>query len=200
MRYVKANETLKLLQICPATLKKWKDEGKIKYKKFSEKKYLYDIDSVLEGTNETEDVAGYCRVSTSFQKEDLNRQIELVKSYCISKGFTMKYVISDIASGLNENRKGLNELLNLIFDRKIKKVFITCKDRLSRFGFDYFVNIFSKFGVEIIILDETENTSKSDEEELAEDLISIIYHYSMKIYSSRRKKLQKISSLLKEKD
>lgn len=189
-----------MLQICPATLKKWKDEGKIKYKKFSTKKYLYDIDSVLEGSNETEDVAIYCRVSTSSQREDLNRQIELVKSYCISKGFIPKYVISDVASGLNENRKGLNELLNLVFDRKIKRVFVTYKDRLSRFGFDYFVNIFSKFGVEIVIIDESENSSNSNEEELTEDLISIIHHYSMKIYSSRRKKLQKISSLLKEED
>lgn len=189
-----------MLQICPATLKKWKDEGKIKYKKFSAKKYLYDIDSVLENSNETEDVAIYCRVSTSSQKEDLNRQIELVKSYCISKGFIPKYIISDVASGLNENRKGLNELLNLVFDRKIKRVFMTYKDRLSRFGFDYFVNIFSKFGVDVIVLDESENQPKSNEEELTEDLISIIHHYSMKIYSSRRKKLQKISSLLKEKD
>lgn len=64
MRYVKASEAIKVLQICPATLKMWKDIGKIKYKKLSEKKYLYDVDSVLGESNETEDIAIYCRVST----------------------------------------------------------------------------------------------------------------------------------------
>lgn len=105
-----------------------------------------------------------------------------------------------MASGLNEERKGLNELMNLVFDRKICKVMVTYKDRLTRFGFDYFKSIFGKFGVEIEVLDENPETNKDVENELTRDLISIIHHYSMKIYSTRRKKLKKIKEIIEEKD
>ena len=199
MRYLKSCEICSELKISPATLKIWKDKNKIRYKKLSDRKYLYDIDSILN-QSKSDEIAIYGRVSTTNQKEDLNRQIELLKTYCLSKGIKPTYVLSDIASGLNENRMGLNELLKLVFDKKISKVYITYKDRLSRFGFDYFKNIFSSFGVEIEILDENPDTNTSVEKELTEDLISIIHHYSMKIYSSRRKKLQKIKDILNEKD
>lgn len=200
MRYLKSSEICSELKISPATLKAWKDSGKILYKRLTTKKYLYDIDSILFDSSIATDIAIYGRVSATSQKEDLDGQLELLKTYCFSKGIKPQYIISDIASGLNENRKGFNDLMNLVFDRKISKIFITYKDRLSRFGFDYFKNIFGKFGVEIEILDENPETNKSVENELTEDLISIIHHYSMKIYSSKRKKLQKIKDIIKEED
>ena len=138
MKYLKSSEICSELKISPATLKMWKDSGKISYKKLTTKKYLYDIDSILFDSSISTDVAIYGRVSTTSQKDDLDRQLELLKSYCFSKGIKPQYIISDIASGLNENRKGFNDLMNLVFDRKISKIFITYKDRLSRFGFDYF--------------------------------------------------------------
>lgn len=199
MRYLKSCEICSELKISPATLKIWKDKNKICYKKLSDRKYLYDIDSILN-QSKSDEIAIYGRVSATNQKEDLNRQIELLKTYCLTKGIKPTYVLSDIASGLNENRRDLNKLFKLVFDKKISKVYITYKDRLSRFGFDYFKNIFSSFGVEIEILDENPDTNTSVEQELTEDLISIIHHYSMKIYSSRRKKLQKIKDILNEKD
>lgn len=172
----------------------------ISYRKLSDKKYLYDVDSIIKDIKSSNDVAVYGRVSSSTQKEDLNRQVELLKSYCLSRGIKPQYVISDVASGLNEERKGLNELMNLVFDRKICKVMVTYKDRLTRFGFDYFKSIFGKFGVEIEVLDENPETNKDVENELTRDLISIIHHYSMKIYSTRRKKLKKIKEIIEEKD
>lgn len=148
---------------------------------------------------ETKDIALYCRISTQKQKEDLDRQERFLREYAISKGLNPIYVLKDIASGTNENRKGLNELIDLVINKKICKVIISHKDRLTRFGFDYFKSFFIKFGVEI----ETVNldSEESFQEELSEDLISIIHHFSMKFYGSRKnqcKKLEESANSLKE--
>jgi predicted site-specific integrase-resolvase len=75
-------------------------------------------------------------------------------------------------------------------------VFISFRDRLSRFGFDYFKNLFAKYNTEIKVLDEFEETNKTFQEELTEDLIAIIHHFSMKLYSNRRMKFKEIESIL----
>lgn len=86
MRFLKSSEVCAELKICPATLKAWKDKGMISYRKLSDKKYLYDVDSIIKDIKSSNDVAVYGRVSSSTQKEDLNRQVELLKSYCLSRG------------------------------------------------------------------------------------------------------------------
>lgn len=198
---MKSREACKELQICPATLKAWKDKGIIAYKRLTPRKFLYDVDSLFDDKPVKQDgVAVYGRVSTSSQREDLDRQLELLKTYCIANGEKPAHVLSDVASGLNENRSGLNALMRLVFGRKISKVVVTYKDRLTRFGFDYFKNIFNEFGVEIVVLDENPESNKDAEAELTEDLISIIHHYSMKMYASRRKKMRQIKSILSERE
>ena len=106
----------------------------------------------------------------------------------------------EIASGMNENRKELNSLLREIFAGNIDKVFISYRDRLTRFGFDYFKNIFSEFGVEIVVIDELEETNSDFQKELSNDLISIIHNFSMKLYSNKRKKLKEIEKLIESED
>ncbi len=140
----------------------------------------------------------YCRVSNNKQKDDLKRQIDLIREFVIKNGLICDLIISDIASGMNENRKGLNELFSLIFDRKVSKLFISYKDRLSRFGFEYFKKIFSEFGTEIVVLNSTKE--EDFQQELTQDLISIIHHFSMKMYSNRRKILKNLKNQLKEVD
>lgn len=85
---------------------------------------------------------------------------------------------------MNENRKGLNDLLNLVFNNKISKIIISHKDRLTRFGFDYFKNICEYFGTEIEVVNL--KSDKSFQEELSEVLITIIHHFSMKLYGKRK--------------
>ena len=87
-----------------------------------------------------------------------------------------------------------------IFAGNIDKVFVSYKARLTRFGFDYFNNIFSEFGVEIIVLDELEETNPDFQTELTNDLISIIHHFSIKLYSNKRKKLKEIEKLIESTD
>ena len=200
MKYVSAKIAKEQLNITGNTLKAWKDKGIIKTKILSQKKVLYDIDSVLNKDiikDERQNVI-YARVSSTSQKTSLDNQIELIKSYMLSKGIKPDEIYSEIASGLNDNRKELNRLLFNIQVGKIKTVYISFKDRLTRFGFNYFKEIFKNNNVEIIILDEQEETNKDFQQELAEDLISVIHHYSTKLYSNRRKKIKEIEKIILE--
>ena len=198
MNYVTAKEAKNILKINATTLKSWKDKGILSYKKLSDKKILYDIDSVLNNSDMVDNRLNviYARVSNTKQHNDLLNQIELVKSYCITNGIKISKVYQDIASGMNENRKDFNILINDVISGKIKNIYISFKDRLTRFGFDYFKNLFQKYNVNIIILDELEESNKTYQDELTEDLISIIHHFSMKLYSNRRKKLKEIEKIL----
>ena len=198
MNYVTAKEAKNILKINATTLKSWKDKGILSYKKLSDKKILYDIDSVLNNSDINDNRLNviYARVSNTKQHNDLLNQIELVKSYCITNGIKISKVYQDIASGMNENRKDFNILINDVISGKIKNIYISFKDRLTRFGFDYFKNLFQKYNVNIIILDELEESNKTFQDELTEDLISIIHHFSMKLYSNRRKKLKEIEKIL----
>ena len=203
MNYVTAKEIKENLRISGVTLMKWKNSGKIKYRKLSDRKVLYDIDSV-ESTEEQDNYnfknVIYARVSTSGQKNDLQNQIEVIKNYMLSNGILVDEIYSDIASGMNEKRKQFNELMKSVFKREIKTIYITFKDRLSRFGFEYFREIFNYFGTKIVVLDDKEETNKTYQQELIEDLLAIIHLYSMKLYTNRKNKLKRIEELINEKE
>ena len=197
-RFIKASQVMVELQISRGTLKLWKDKGLITYKKLSDKKYLYDINSVLKDGSVQENRLNviYARVSTSKQVEDLNRQLCILKEYCLKQGVKIDKVFTDVGSGMNADRKEFNELLTLVFERKVKKIYIPFKDRLIRFGFNYIKNICEYFDTEIEVLDDDEFRDSNNEKELTEDLIAIIHHYSMKVYNSRRKKFKQIKAEL----
>ena len=198
MNYKRSGEICEILKISNMTLSRWRRNGLVQYKQLSSKKILYDLDSIegykSEKPNNRKNVI-YARVSNSKQKEDLDRQINLIKSYMISNGIIPDLIFEDIASGMNENRINLSKLVHLVTTNQVDKIYISYKDRLTRFGFDYFVNFFKEFGTEIIIL----NASKEEDfqEELTQDLISIIHHFSMKLYSNRRKLLKEFTKNLK---
>lgn len=203
MRYVTAAEIKRELHIVPSTLKRWKDNGLIRYKKLSSQKFLYDIDSFSEISEENSDEFNhdnviYARVSGSSQKNDLDSQIDLIKTFMLSNGIKPDAVYKDIASGMNEQRTAFKELLERIFRREIKCVYISFKDRLTRFGFGYFKDIFEYFGTSVFVLDETNETPKSYQQEMCEDLIAIIHTYSMRLYNDRKKKLKKIEKILRD--
>jgi predicted site-specific integrase-resolvase len=200
MNFVTAKEVKEKLHISGVTLMRWKNEGRIKSMTLSTRKVLYDLDSIIKDENKKENKLNviYGRVSTPRQKTDLNNQIELIKQYMLSNGIGIDEIYSDIASGLNEKRIGFNHLLESVFKREIDTVYITFKDRLSRFGCDYFTTIFAYFGTKIVVLDQKEETNKTYQQELTEDLISIIRNYSTKIYDEKKKKLKNIEKLLSE--
>lgn len=131
-----------------------------------------------------EKVVAYCRVSTKSQKDDLEKQVETVKSYMYAKGYSFE-VITDIGSGINYKNKALRELISLINSNQVTKVVILHKDRLVGFGFELIELLCDLHNVKIEIID---NSEQSNEEELTDDLIEIITVFANKLYGSRSKK------------
>lgn len=131
-----------------------------------------------------EKVVAYCRVSTKSQKDDLEKQVENVKSYMYAKGYSFK-VITDIGSSINYKNKGLQELISLINSNQITKVVVLYKDRLVQFGFELIQLLCDLHDVKIEIID---NSERIDEEELTDDLIEIITVFANRLYGSRSKK------------
>lgn len=131
-----------------------------------------------------EKVVAYCRVSTKSQKDELDKQVENVKSYMYAKGYSFE-VITDIGSGINYKNKGLQELISLIDSNQVTKVVILHEDRLVGFGFELIQLLCDLHDVEIEIID---NSEQSNEEELTDDLIEIITVFANRLYGSRSKK------------
>ena len=169
--------------ISPQYLYALKKNGKVKTKPFLGSQVLI-LDP--ESSDSDKSVCIYARVSTPKQKTDLENQIKFLRQYLVSKGLNPEYVYSDIASGMNEDRKGLNEMMSDIISGKISKVVISHKDRLTRFGFGYLKTIFSRYNTEIEIVNLEDE--KSFQDELSEDLVAIIHHFSMKFYGKRKNK------------
>ena len=169
--------------ISPQYLYALKKNGKVKTKPFLGSQVLI-LDP--ESSDSDKSVCIYARVSTPKQKTDLENQIKFLRQYLVSKGLNPEYVYSDIASGMNEDRKGLNEMMSDIISGKISKVVISHKDRLTRFGFGYLKTIFSRYNTEIEIVNLEDE--KSFQDELSEDLVATIHNFSMKFYGKRKNK------------
>ena len=105
---------------------------------------------------------------------------------CISKGIVLDEQIEDIKSGMSFDRKGFDELCQEVIRGNVEMIVIENKDRLMRFGYEMFEKFFRYFGTKILVLND-EISNKSYEQELTDDLISIIHYFSMKSYSHRRK-------------
>lgn len=141
-------------------------------------------------------VIGYCRVSTPSQKDDLETQVNNVKSYMIAKGYQFE-IITDVGSGINYKKKGLKELINRINNQEISKVVILYKDRLIRFGYELIEYLCEINDVELEIID---NSEKSKEEELTDDLIQIITVFANRLYGQRSKKTKRLIDEVKSND
>lgn len=179
-----------ILQISPQCLYEMKNSGRIEFKQISDRKYLYKLPKSFN-ENEVKNIAIYARVSTPKQKKDLQNQVDGLKKFVVSNGNIVndEFVFSDIASGMNENRVNLNKLISEVIKGTISKIVISNRDRLTRFGFGYFKNLFEKYDVKIIEVNMTDE--KTFEEELTSDLIAIIHHFSMKFYGKRKNILNK---------
>ena len=184
------------------TLRNWDKSGKLKPAMVDEATgYRYYTEKQLreyygEISNKERLVVGYCRVSSAKQKEALERQVEDVRTYLISKGYQFK-IITDIGSGINYDKKGLNQLIRMILEDEVSKVVVLYKDRLVRFGFELIENICEFKSVDIEIIDSTE---RSEEQEVVEDLIQIITVFSCRLQGKSAKKTKTMIKELAECD
>lgn len=143
---------------------------------------------LFQSSNHERIVIGYCRVSTPSQKDDLETQVQNVKSYMYAKGYKFD-IIKDIGSGINYKKKGLKELINRIENNEVSKVVILYKDRLIRFGFELIEYLCGINNVEIEVID---NSECSKEKELTDDLIQIITVFANRLYGQHSKKTKRL--------
>ncbi len=206
MKIYKLSEFAKLINRSESTLRDWDRKGVLKphrvtpggHRMYSENqlRQLLGLPS-LEDSDETIEprkVIGYCRVSTRKQKDDLERQVEYVKSYMCAKGYSFE-LITDVGSGINYQKPGLTTLLQRIMRKEVDKVVILYKDRLVRFGFELIQIVCEEFNTAIEIIDQTE---KAQEQELIEDMIQIVTVFSCRLQGKRANKAKKLLKEVKQ--
>lgn len=189
----------KLINRSEQTLRNWDKSGKLKpmyVDKTTGYRYYTDEQLRLYNGEKIKDKAiiGYCRVSSKKQKNALERQEDNIKQYMYAKGYQFS-IISDIGSGINYQNKGLNKLMQMVLNDEVSKIVVLYKDRLVIFGFELIENICSSKGISIEVIDNTERT---DEEEIVEDLIQIITVFSCRLQGKRANKTKKMIEELTE--
>lgn len=191
---MKRKQAAKLLNVSTQTINNYRKQGLIGATELPSGQFNYhdeDVFNILNDHNKRKTVI-YARVSTGKQKDHLKTQLDDLHQFCISNGWTIDWSISEVASGLTfDKRKSFYELLDEIEANKIKRIVITHKDRLSRTSFDVFKHLFEKHGCEIIVLSDLLD-EKTDQEEIFEEIISLLHCFSMEMYSKRRKGFKKV--------
>ena len=188
----KPKDFAELLGVSVKTLQRWDRDGIIKANRTPTDRRYYTYDQYLQfkgiqTENDIRDTVIYARVSTRNQKDDLQNQVEFLKQFCNAKGIIVNQCIEDFGSGLNYNRKKWNRLLDEVMANKIKTIVISNKDRFIRFGYDWFEKFCEKFNTKIIIVN---NETLSPNEELVQDIISILHVFSCRLYGLRKYKNQ----------
>ena len=138
----------------------------------------------------TEYVITYARVSSSENKDNLDKQSDRLYEFCVAKGWVVREKIKEVGSGINDGRK---KLLKILKDGTATKLVVEHKDRLTRFGYNYIKESCEKFNCEIIVINEADD----EKENIIQDFVSIITSYCAKIYGQRRSK-RKTEQLIKE--
>ena len=196
-KLVNISEAARILGVTTTTLRNRDKKGLLKPDELTKgKARRYRVESlrninrnIIFAKDDLKTIA-YARVSSHDQKQDLNRQVQLLELYCTKHGYKYE-VIQDIGSGMNYYKKGLTRLIDLILDNQVQRLILTHKDRLLRFGAELVFSICEAKNVEVIIINQGEEPP-SFEEELAKDVLEIITVFSARLYGSRSKKNKKL--------
>lgn len=181
------SEAAKRLGITTKTLRNWESGGILEVIRTPGGHRRYNenvLDKLLgrKSRNSNRKTILYCRCSTEKQRENLNRQKLRLMEYAHEEKYDF-IVLEEIASGINENRRQLNKLLDMVIAGQVCRIVIEWKDKLARFGFVYIKRIFDAFDVELEIINN--KNEKRYEEEITEDIIAIMTSYSARIYGKR---------------
>ncbi|GBC60110.1 DNA invertase [Desulfonema ishimotonii] len=181
MGYLPSRKAAEILGVHPNTLRKWADSGKIKHIRTASGQRKYDVRDYLGKNREMRTVC-YCRVSGYKQKDDLQRQVEYMR-----KKFPEAEIVKDIGSGISFKRKGLRTILERAINGDKLRVVSAHGDRLARFGFDLIKWIIEKSDGELVVLNESE---LSPDQELTQDLLTILHVFSCRMHGLRSYKNQ----------
>ena len=179
------------------TLQRWDREGILKsHRSITDRRY-YTHEQYLQWIGQKareRKCVTYCRVSSAGQKNDLQSQRKAVESFCISAGKKIDEKFEDIGSGLNYKRKNFTHLMEMVERGELSEIVVAHKDRLVRFGFEWFEKFCSDHGVSITVMNAE---TLSPEAEMTKDLLSIIHCFSSRLYGLRKYK-KKIIEMTKE--
>ena len=194
----KLGEVAKFVGVTNGTLRRWENLGRVKFSKtdYGTRSLTKDkLIELLKANNlwsdeierlQKKDVI-YCRVSSHDQKKhgDLDRQMQfLIKT---NNDLINPVILSEVGSGLNDKRKQLQKLLRMVLNNEVSRIFITYEDRLTRFGFEYLRTMCEMHETKIIVVKDVD-VKKSIEQELMEDIMSLMDSFSGKLYGMRSKK------------
>lgn len=195
----RTGEVMEVLGVGYETIKTYDRNGTLPFKKVNNRRILFREDLLdyldskgmllRDGAKERRDVV-YARVSSHEQKAkgDLDRQAMFLVEH--ADRLKNPLVLKEVGSGLNDRRPKLHELIGLVMDDEVDRVFVTYRDRLTRFGFRYLEDVFSHKGTQIVVLDDKEGR-KSAEQELVEDMMGLVASFSGKLYGIRSAKGRK---------
>jgi len=188
VNYVPPRIAATRLGVSTRTLERWLESGKIEGIFTQGGQRRYNLDSVIPvltgNPTDTRSIILYARVSSRSQKSDLEQQVQFLKSH-----YPEAEIITDIGSGLNFKRKGLQALLDRVLTNTCKLIVVAHKDRLCRFGFDLISWLCARQQAEILVLNKA---NLSPEREMVEDILAIIHVFSFRLYGLRKYK-RKIS-------
>ncbi|MBQ6783418.1 MAG: IS607 family transposase [Acholeplasmatales bacterium] len=194
MKYYSSKTVSQMLGVTAQTLRNWDREGKLKpsYVKSNGYRY-YSEDSILSYTQERKtkknlNVIGYARVYSKKQSDDLERQINNLKTYLDSK-YSDYEIITDIGSGINYTKTGLKKLIEKINRKEVDLIVVLYKDRLLRFGFELIEYFAELNNVKIEVLDKID---KNQDQELVEDLVQIVNDLSCKFQGKYKTKTKEL--------
>ncbi len=199
--FLPIGKVAKRLGVSTQTIRRWQKEGKIQELRSPTNRRLYSVREVkrIMGVRHSELVVIYARVSSAKQKADgnLERQVERLKRYAEDHGYEVMRVFQEQASGINENRKQLQHLMTMAEQREFQRLLIESPDRLARFGFRYLERYLKSHGV--IIESTHAKEPKTSQEELVEDLLTIITVFSARLYGKRSQEFrEKTKKLMTE--
>ena len=202
MKIYKTGEAAKVLAVTPQTLQYWDRKGILKAHRTQTNRRYYTQEQLDNWLNKDPDESkqisvAYARVSTPKQKGNLKNQLSFIRNYTNAKGIILGKEITDIGSGLNYNRPNWNKLLKDVDKGKVGRIYVTYKDRFIRFGFDWFNSFCKDHGCEIVVLN---NPDTSPEEEVTQDLLSIIHVFSYRVYGLRKYKKDMTKIITNQKD
>ena len=204
-KIISIGQAAKLLGVHVQTLRNWERTGKLKpdsispggTRRYNQDKILQITGKELPEIEKDERITiAYARVSSHDQKADLQRQVQVLELYCAEHGYKYE-LITDLGSGMNYYKKGLTTLIQKILENNVRRLILTHKDRLLRFGAELIFSICETKGVEVVILNKGEEKA-SFEEDLAKDVLEIITVFSARLYGSRSRKNKRIIEQLRD--
>jgi putative resolvase len=191
-KLVSVSEAAKALGVSAITLRRWEAKGHLVPERTATGHRRYDLSKIQPEHFHAADARktfAYARVSSHDQKDDLERQKQVLELFCAQQGWTFE-VIADLGSGMNYHKKGLKRLLGDVLSGGVGRLVITHKDRLLRFGAELVFAICEAKNVEVVILNRGEDTTF--EEDLAKDVLEIITVFSARLYGSRSRKNKRL--------